>query len=72
MLDIRTENGFDSILIWNIEMTGGGPLGLNLRMLLTSHIIYETRYSFIALMSFNSMLWLLRFRNSEFLRIDFQ
>jgi hypothetical protein len=72
MLDIRNENGFDSLLIWNIEMAGGGPLALNIRMRLTSHIIYETQYSLVVLMSFNSMLLLLRFRNSDFLWIDFQ
>lgn len=64
ILDIRNENGCDSLLICNIEMTGGVPLALNLRMLLTSHIIYETQYFFILL--------LLHFRNSEVLRIDFQ
>ena len=65
-------NECDSLLIWNVEMTGGGPLALNLRTLLTSHITYETQYFLILLISFNSMLWLLRFRNSEFLRVDFQ
>jgi hypothetical protein len=72
MLDIRAENGHDSLLIWNVEMTGGGPLALNLRMLLTSQIIYETQYFLIVLMNFNSMFWLLRFRNSDILRVDFQ